>query len=118
MVKIVTKRRIFKLSISREIVDREFWNKEFYNEYRREKWDSEWDINALNKVIDHLKGLVKDARKQNHSDDLKLGTTNEKLKKGIIIKEENYINYPDIQEWKDGMKAIEKDKQKEKTGEK
>ncbi len=107
MVKMVTKRRLFKLSISREIVDREYFDREYYNIYTRETLEDEWDIKSLKAVIKHLKGIIKDARDKNCSDEVRLGTTNEKLEKGITIEEENYINYPDIKEYEDGMEALE-----------
>ncbi len=107
--KVITKRKIFHLSISKQIINREFWNKDYYNEYIKEEWDSEWDIDSLNKVIKHLRKMVKDARKKGHSDFLKLGTTNEKLKKGTIVGEENFINYSDIEEYQSGMKALEEE---------
>ncbi len=107
MVKMVTKRRVFKLSISREIVDREYFAKEYYNIDVIEKSDDEWDIKSLNEVIKHLKGIIKDARDKNCSNEARLWTPTEKLKEGISIEEENYINYSDIKEYENCMEEIE-----------
>ncbi len=118
MVKIVTKRRLFKLTLHRSIVDREFWNKEYCNEYTTRKYESEWSIRHLEKVIEHLTKIVKDARDKNFDYNLILGTEKEKLEKGILIDEVDFINSQDIKEWEEGMEAIESIKKINKNLEK